>query len=118
MTRCQDNRHQDNPRVNPPEWKISEVHNLTPCVLREFDGPDSHRDFGLSTVLESSHMQTSGVKSFWSVRSSDMRPPLFNGHDELRLFGLQEFSTLHSSTLLEYFFSGVQELETPVLTNG
>jgi hypothetical protein len=33
--------------VNPPEWKISEVHNLTSHVLRDFDGPDSLQDFGV-----------------------------------------------------------------------
>jgi hypothetical protein len=47
MTRRQDNRRQDNHRANPPEWKISEVHNPMSHVLRDFDGPDSLRDFGV-----------------------------------------------------------------------
>jgi hypothetical protein len=99
----------------PSKSRLMDTHgsNLWSTLLSQ---PTDEIDFG--SFEGSIHLFPSGVIFLRSGRSSTTHPHVFNGHDGLRCFGLREFSTLHSSTLPEYFFSRVRKLATPVLTNG
>jgi hypothetical protein len=79
----------------PPECSSPGVHRFLSCVLPGSNGPDlfSLSLFGTSGEFWSttSPRHSSRVSNFWISRSVNTCPLQLNGHDELWLFGLQEF---------------------------